>query len=325
MGVQVSFYKIYYSLTNPQKDQVQLTELHKARMVKRDGVLTYNYSPADKIIAQTDSAKCMACHGDMKGDTKKYLIHDKMLSHPMLNFLCTHCHKQVDIRGRTPGRATITVDRSICPTCHAAPLVNKEEAGPRTAPGLSSVPPHLPQLLVQHGNDKKEGAKWVARHPRVAMALGIKQCRKCHIVGSELDFCNDCHLRGGFRPASHKALYNVPIKTIYPESKTNKTVSTKWKGYHFVLVKDSLKKMGTTVKSAQNLPMDQISKLPCGACHVLEDWCTRCHIKHNSNWLHPADGHSGKVTSLGTSYCFRCHDQGGAKCLSCHEYVGKIQ
>lgn len=328
IGFQVIYYKSYFNLTKVEDNPKILKDLHQATMVKRDGVETYAYTPEDRIIIQSDSAKCIACHGKMteknKRNKPKYPIHDKMINDPMMSFQCTHCHKQVDTRKRRPGRATITVERELCPKCHNSPLVTQGGLTGGPLAGAPAIPPQLPQLLVQHGSDAESGKKWIATHPRVAMALGIQQCRKCHIYGSELDFCNDCHLRGGFRPDSHKVLYSVPLKTVYPDSKKTAVVKTRWKGYHTVLVKDALKKLGTNVDSPQNLPMDTIAKLPCGACHILEDWCTRCHIKHNSNWLDPVKGHPDYVNKYGTSYCFKCHDPEGTKCVSCHTYVGKI-
>lgn len=327
MSIQVKYYSYYYSITKPEKDKELLIKLHQARKVKRDGKLTYDYQAEDRLHIQTDSAKCIACHGTKKeldkNNKPKFPIHKKMLSAPMLNFLCTHCHKQVDIRKRRPGRATITVDRTLCPKCHNAP--NPAQKG-NTAVSVSGmpIPPQLPALLVQHGATPEAGKKWISRHPRVAMAVGIFQCRKCHKYGSELDFCNECHLRGGFRPSSHKALYKVDIKTVYPKTKNSGVVNSRWKGFHFVFARSALKKLGYTVKSPQNLPMDKLQKLPCGACHVLEEWCTKCHIKHNPNWLNPTVGHPAFVNKYGTGYCFKCHDHEGTKCVSCHTYVGKV-
>lgn len=330
-GFKIRYYSVLFKVTKPEKNLKKLTQLHqatKARVQGAKGVTyTYKYTKEHRSLIEADSARCIACHGSMTQDGKnaKYPIHQKMLTAPMLDFACTDCHKQVDIRKRSPSHVTIKVDRSFCPVCHdptaqpiPAELVQGAAWGQKNAP-------EMPTVMGSHGTDEESGKKWISMHPRVGMAIGIEQCRKCHIPNSELDFCRVCHLRGGFRPASHQAVYSEPINKIYPESPRTDVVDTKWKGFHFVLVREALAKLGVIVDSPQSLPLNEVQKLPCGACHILEDWCTRCHIKHNPNWLDPNVGHPAYVAKYGSKYCFRCHDALGTKCVTCHSYVGQLK
>ncbi len=316
-----------YTATGPEKDIETLEEQHKATKVKRDGEETYDYTKDDRELVERDSAKCIACHGTMVDKGKKpenatYYIHQKMLTAAILDFRCTDCHKEVDISRRSPDKATIRIDRTLCPKCH--------ETGGIPA-GLSAsgeveagAPPQMPPLLKLHGTDQKSGKKWIKDHPKVAMSVGVGQCRKCHKYNSELDFCRVCHLRGGMRPDNHRVVINSAINLIYPDKKKTEIVETKWLGFHFVFVREALADMGVYVDSPRRLPMDKIEKLPCGACHNLQDWCTRCHIKHNPKWLDPVEGHPLYVKRYGTKYCFRCHDTLGSKCVSCHSFAGRL-
>lgn len=332
MTLRLYYWKIIYKLASPVQSQKSLIEVHKAQKVKvvsKKGVeYTYKYSKDDRSIIDSDSARCIACHGNMtdldaKGKPKHY-IHRKMLTAPMLNFSCTDCHKQVDIRKRSPSHVTIRVDRSLCPLCHnpKRSAIPAEWSQGKTW-GVESAP-QMPPLMEAHGTDETSGREWIKNHPRVGMSVGIDQCRQCHIPDSELDFCRVCHLRGGFRPDSHKVVFEAPINQIYPDNSRIDVIQTKWKGYHFVVVREALAKLGVYVDSPRNLPLDSIAKLPCGACHVLEDWCTRCHIKHNPNWLDPNVGHPAYINKYGANYCWRCHDPGGSKCVSCHSFVGQL-
>lgn len=256
---------------------------------------------------------------------QKSPIHKKMLDAPMLSFSCTDCHKKVDLGKRSPSRVTRTVDRTLCPACHEP---SGGQADATTSGGKSwaeSSGIELPNLMSRHGKDEKGGKKWIKDHPRVAMSVGIDQCKKCHIEGSELDFCRECHTRGGFRPSTHRAVYKVRINELYPDKARTDVVETKWRGYHFVFVREALAKLGAKVDSPRNLPFEKLQKLPCGACHRLKDWCTRCHIKHAPNWLDPNKGHPAYVDKYGKRYCKRCHDSLGSKCVSCHSYVGRLQ
>ncbi len=329
-AILATYYQGLFAITKPESNSVTLKALHKATKVvdPETGDLTYKYGKGDSGIIQKDSAKCVACHGTMldrdDNNRPKFYIHNKMLSATMLNFNCTDCHKEVDTRKRSPAHATVRVDRTVCPICHdpASGGRTAEESGGSSFASANS--PALPPVMSLHGTTPKTRKAWIAKHPRVGMSIGISQCRKCHIPDSELDFCRVCHLRGGFRPESHAVVFNVPVNKIYPESAKTEVVETKWKGYHFVVVREALEKMGTKVDSPRNLPKDKIEKLACGACHILEDWCTRCHIKHNPNWLDPNVGHPLYAKKYGTKYCFRCHDPLGSKCISCHSYVGRL-
>ncbi len=316
-----------YTATGPEKNLETLEAQHKATKVKRDGEETYNYTKDDRELVERDSAKCIACHGTMVDKGKKpenatYYIHQKMLTAAILDFRCTDCHKEVDISRRSPDKATFRIDRTLCPKCH--------ETGGIPA-GLSAsgeveagAPPQMPPLLKLHGTDQKSGKKWIKDHPKVAMSVGVGQCRKCHKYNSELDFCRVCHLRGGMRPDHHRVVINVAINRIFPDMPKKEVVETKWLGFHFVFVREALADMGVYVDSPRRLPMDKIEKLPCGACHNLQDWCTRCHIKHNPKWLDPVEGHPLYVKRYGTKYCFRCHDTLGSKCVSHHTFAGRL-
>ncbi len=324
-STQVAINRGVYMAAGPEKNVEALEKAHKATKVLRDGKYTYDYTKADREVVKRDSAKCIACHGTMVSEGKKaenatYFIHQKMLTASMLNFSCTDCHKEVDISRRSPDKATIRVDRTLCPKCH--------ETGGGTIPaGLGddgTAPPQMPPLMGLHGTDQKSGKKWIKDHPKIASQVGVGACRKCHIYNSELDFCRVCHLRDGMRPDSHRVVFKEPINRIYPDKDKTEVVETKWLGYHFVFAREALAQMGVFVDSPRNLPKDKIEKLPCGACHNLDDWCTRCHIRHNPEWLNPVKGHPAYVKRYGTKYCFRCHDTLGSKCNSCHSWVGRL-
>ena len=328
---RVFYWDVVFSMTNPEDNAAELRALHKASKVKNadTGEETFNYTKRNRNLVDQESASCISCHGSMtdkdkKGNPKHY-IHYKMLTAPMLSFSCTDCHKDVDTRKRSPSHVTMRVDRSLCPKCHnpkkdAIPL---ELSKGKAWKPLGDV--DMPQLMAAHGTDEASGKEWIKNHPRVGMAIGIDKCRTCHIPGSELDFCRTCHLRGGFRPSHHRVVFEVPINEIYPKSSRTEVVQTRWKGYHFVVAREALEQLGAEINGPRNLPMDKVNKLPCGACHVLKEWCTRCHIRHNPNWLDPEVGHPAYVAKYGTKYCFRCHDVGGAKCQQCHTYAGQLK
>lgn len=343
-SVQSVYYGVLFKATGTNNNVDAIASLHKATKVRKVGpggkiILTYKYSKEDRSIITRDSAKCMACHGNMlerdENNKPKHYIHNKMLSAPMLNFSCTDCHKNVDTRKRTPEHATLRVDRTLCPKCHdpSAPAPPAESTGGITWGNPNA--PEMPNIFKKHGKDPKAGKWWIMNHPRFAMSIGVDKCRKCHKVGSELDICRQCHLRGGFRPSSHRVYFTAKIKEIYPEFATgsykgaltnpDKVVTTNWKGYHFVFARNALAKMGVKVTNPQELPLDKVQKLPCAACHVVKEWCTKCHIKHNPNWLNPNLGHPKKVFEFGTKYCTRCHDANGSKCVGCHTFFGTLK
>ena len=342
-SVQSVYYSMIFQATGAAGNADTMEALHTATKVTRVGpdgksFETYKYSKSDRGIIARDSGKCMACHGNMlekdeKGKPKNY-IHNKMLSAPMLNFSCTDCHKKIATNKRTPSQATLRVDRTLCPKCHDPSSKSPPAESTGGITWGNPQAPEMPNIFKKHGTDAKSGKWWIMNHPRFAMSIGVNECRKCHKIGSELDFCRDCHLRGGFRPSSHRVTYKAKIKEIYPEfatgsykgQKTNpeSVVKTNWKGYHFVFARNALKKMGVTVDSPRNLPMDKLQKLPCAACHVVKEWCTKCHIKHNPNWLNPTVGHPKKVSEFGTKYCTRCHDANGSKCEGCHTFFGTL-
>lgn len=320
--------RILFTITRAQSNSATMETIHEATRVDAEGdAYTFRYRSNKRGTIKKDSARCESCHGDMlqkEGGKPKYPIHEKMLNASMLSFSCTDCHKKVDMGRRSPSRVTMRVDRTLCPACHE-PAGGSATAEESKGSKWGTQSKELPNLMSRHGKTKKEGKKWIKDHPRVAMSIGIDQCKKCHIEGSELDFCRECHLRGGFRSSSHRVTYKAKINELYPGNKRQDVVETKWRGYHFVFVRKALEKLGTKVDSPQNLPMEKIQKLPCGACHRLKDWCTRCHIKHNSNWLNPNVGHPSYVDKYGKRYCRRCHDSLGSKCVSCHAYVGRLQ
>ena len=292
-GLQVSYYRFIYKLTDPEKDFEKLEKLHQ------------NAGSANKTLNQRKSAQCIACHGSMveKGEAKKtndkkreamFPIHEAMLTSPLLEFNCVDCHKRVDMRRLSPAHSTMKVDRKTC----------------------SRFPCHNPFIMEQH----KAGDAWIINHPRLAAVTGLEQCDECH-KEKELDFCSKCHDRGGMRASSHRAQYNVPIKRLFPEIGREDIVSTRWKGFHFVFAREALEKMGAANVSASNLPLDKVEKLPCRFCHVLKEWCTKCHIKHAPNWLDREKGHPARIKESGSNYCFNCHDPLGSKCLACHPNV----
>ncbi len=330
--MKVPYYSLVFSFTHPEDDPTLLEDLHTPTKVRdaETGELGYNYSKDDRALVEDDSAKCMACHGNMRvldeTNKPKYYVHNKMLGATMLNFRCTDCHKgfndlrAVDTRKRSPKHATVRVDRTLCPKCHNPASESQTAEDSSGGAFADKNAPAFPDVMPLH----QKTNEWITRHPRIGMGIGISQCRKCHIRNTEMDFCRECHLRGGFRPSSHRIVYNAPINKIYEESDRTDMTSSRWKGYHFVFVREALAKMGVKVDSPRNLPKDKLEKLPCGACHVLEDWCTRCHIKHNPKWLDPNEGHPLYVKKFGSQYCFRCHDSLGTKCVACHTYAGQL-
>ncbi len=333
-GVQSVYYGVLFNATSPEDNPDSLTALHTATKAKHinakgEAIYTYKYSQDDRPIIIRDSAKCEACHGSMLDkypDGKpKHRIHTKMLTAPMLGFSCTDCHKKVDITKRSPAKPTFRVDRTLCPKCHdpSSPAPPAETTGGITW-GYPNAPDIISNVFKKHGADYKSGKRWLRAHPRIAMAVGIDKCRKCHQYGSELDFCRKCHLRGGFRPSHHRAVYNVPVNELYPE-KTDRTqvIQTKWRGYHFYFVRKALEKLGTKLDNPRKLPYEQLQKLTCSACHVIKDWCTRCHVKHAPGWL-TKDGHPKRIKQFGRNYCYRCHDTLGGKCQACHPYKGNL-
>ena len=323
---KVVYFKAIYALNSPDGDSKTIKSLHTATKVRNaeTGEMGYSYTKNDRNIMETDSAKCIACHGNMRvlDETKKpkYYVHNKMLASTMLSFSCTDCHREIDTRKRSPRHATVQVDRAVCQICHNPSSQSQTAEQSAGSAWADKEAPAFPDVMPLHRNTKE----WMTRHARIGMGIGISQCRKCHIRNSELDSCRECHLRGGFRPASHQVVYNAPVNKIYAESKRTDMTQSRWNGYHFVFVREALEKMGVKVDNPRNLPRDELEKLPCGACHVLEEWCTRCHIKHNPNWLDPNEGHPLYVKKYGSRYCFRCHDSMGTKCVSCHAYVGQL-
>ncbi|MHB0977437.1 MAG: hypothetical protein ACYC1U_09635 [Candidatus Aquicultorales bacterium] len=301
-GLQSTLYRGFYRITFVEDSPSRLQELHM------------NNKPGE-----ANSRGCIACHGDMKD--KRYPVHYKMLQPRYMTFSCTDCHPNVDVRSHRPGAATVQVDRKLCAECHNPPVLSGTAAESQAEIGRKFAK-SMPSLLVQHGNDAASALKWVSEHPSVAMAMGIETCRECHIPGSELDFCNVCHLRGGSMPKSHRPMYTMAVNLIHPNSVRTAEVSTQWRGYHFVLVRDALEKMGVENVTPEQLPKAKIDKLPCGACHDVKTWCNKCHVKHAEDWLNPVKGHPVYVAKYGQEYCYSCHDK--TKCLSCHTYVGQV-
>jgi hypothetical protein len=330
---RVLYWSGVFQITRPQADAARLAALHQATKIPEkspDGtVYTYNYTKRHRTIIESDSARCIACHGPMvewgvATENAEKRVHQGMLTSPMMTFACTECHKQVNTTERRPSHATIRVDRDLCAKCHNPSTVavpGEQSDGASWGPAGA---PTMPDVMSDHGNDEKAGRQWILDHPKVGMSIGLQHCRNCHLPGSELDFCNDCHVRGGVMPASHQTVYDVAVNQLYPRSERDNVVGTKWKGFHFVVAREALGKLGVEVESPRQLPLDQVQKLPCGACHDIQDWCTRCHIKHNPNWLDPNEGHPAYVAKYGNDYCFRCHDTSGSQCVKCHEYVGQV-
>lgn len=284
-GLRVPYYRLLYKIQGTEKDFGKLKKVHALPQHKEG----------------RDSAPCVACHGRMveKGkeesrDAKKPL-HQAMMTAPMLGFECTDCHPKVDVRPRTPTQPSRKVDRDLC----------------------SKFPCHAPEIMLEHGkNNTGKNKEWLLKHPRVAKAVGFDECMQCHFEKGELDICLDCHNRGGFRPSSHRAIYSLPASRIFTKIDNPRVVETRWKGFHFVFARDALKQVGVPEVTASTLPLGKVTELPCQFCHVIEKWCTRCHIKHAPGWL--PSGHAVQARQ-GADYCFNCHDEQGSKCLACHE------
>ncbi|RJQ33351.1 MAG: hypothetical protein C4562_00365 [Actinobacteria bacterium] len=329
-AVQRIVFSVWFKVTRAESNSEKMVEYHiapKIKVVDDKGKVsyTYKYTNENRHLIERESAICEACHGTMRSDDPKNIVHKSMFDAPMLNFNCTDCHKKVDLAKRSPGRATIQVDRTSCLPCHDAlgSQSTAEETGGQTW-GTKKAP-KMPSSMKLHGNDAVSGKQWILQHPRLAMGLGINDCRSCHLKGSELDFCNECHMRGGSMPSSHRAVYSVRLNELFPKitQKTNK-VKARWLGYHFVFVKKALKKINVTVNSSEKLPLDKLQKLSCGACHDIKGWCNRCHTPHTSNWLDPVKGHPASILKHGKKHCSKCHDYLGEKCTSCHESRGEL-
>jgi len=206
-GAQALYYKVAYSVSfaDQRPTSAYMLELHRAtRPEPADDrtPYTFSYTVDDVVVIEQDSLRCEACHGDMrqtKNGRPLYPIHVKMLTAPLIRFHCTDCHKTVDLGRRVPGRVTIRVDRTQCTKCHEAAAgspVTKITGAPRI--GKVDVPEIF--LISNHGIDKASGKVWVTgKHARVAKAIGVKKCRRCHQKGSEFDFCGDCHGRRGLK------------------------------------------------------------------------------------------------------------------------------
>lgn len=320
--LRVSAYRVWYSNIFPldinrQDDREKLERLHKVKDRKKAD---------EKVTARRLSARCLGCHdnirkaiaqpvgnGELDGKLSKKPMHQKMLTLPQLDFQCVYCHKSVDLRRRDPSHETIKVDRKFC----------------------ASYPCHIPEIMAEHGeNDRERGRAWVKKHPDVAKKVGLNEvCFKCHVKGTELFICPKCHEKEGFRPSHHKKIYDRPMNAIYPKlfgqpNLNTEVIQTTWIGYHFVFVRNELKKMGVEEVTPQTIPLDKIERLTCPACHDIKVWCTRCHIKHAPTWLDPnapiGKGHPPTVIAKSPTYCWNCHSDKGTKCITCHTYVGQL-
>ncbi len=181
-----------------------MREAHRATQLRptdKRSPYNFQYFTQDIAVMDRDSLRCEACHGSMvesEGGKPKFPIHRKMLTAPMIKFHCVDCHKRVDLGRRSPERATIKVDRTQCVKCHESEAGSPAEARGGGRLGDADVPEIY--LISNHGIDKKSGKSWPAgRHGKVAARIGEQKCRRCHLPGSELDFCDDCHGRNGVK------------------------------------------------------------------------------------------------------------------------------
>lgn len=183
---------------DPAVNSPFMIKTHKAtRPRPEDDKNPYNFSykREDLDVVEKDSRRCRACHGSMKqqsGGKPLYPIHTKMLSVELISFHCTDCHKTVDLGRRDPSGSTIRVDRTQCTRCHEGDK-NTEPVSFKQGKGSTGDNLDSRYLISNHGADKASGARWIKRHAKVAIATGLKECRRCHLRGSELDFCGDCH------------------------------------------------------------------------------------------------------------------------------------
>lgn len=138
------------------------------------------------------SDRCRGCHGSMrelkKNGRPKHPIHEAMFKVPLVEFECTDCHRNIDLWKRNPNKATFRINRFQCMKCHEATREQAKKLG--RGQGLK-VPGTM--LLSNHGLDRRSGRQWIKSHNRVVRREGVKNCRRCHKLDSELDFCRDCH------------------------------------------------------------------------------------------------------------------------------------
>ncbi len=180
----------------------------------------YSYDFENEAVAVRESRKCRFCHGNMleKEDGEPvYPIHDSMLKPKSINtrddstlkLECVDCHKKVDLGKRTPEHATFRIDRGMCAKCHE--LHQKEHLEMDTHANKAD-PEHIGarNLIANHGMDQEGGRAWIIDHRKVAGVIGAIECRECHAFGSELDFCNDCHV--GWHPDDWKGSHPAAVK-----------------------------------------------------------------------------------------------------------------
>lgn len=185
----------------------------------------YSYDLTDPALSARESKKCRFCHGNMlqtKDDEPLYPIHKKMLNpittkslkgknESILELECVDCHKKVDLGKRTPERATFRIDRGMCVKCHE--LQQKERLSTDEHPGETNAEDiGARNLLVNHGMNQESGQTWIVDHRKVAGVIGAVECRVCHAFGSELDFCNDCHV--GWHPDDWKGSHPDAVKEL---------------------------------------------------------------------------------------------------------------
>jgi hypothetical protein len=175
-----------------------MKETHRAtrvRLTDEETPYTFQYEKEHLDIIERDSRRCEACHGSMRGmrnGKPEYRIHRAMLTAKLLNFHCTDCHKTVDLQERSPDSPTFHVDRSQCTRCHESDQGDEPVALKLVKPGNTDAVVSK-YLISNHGTDTKGGERWIKRHGALATDGGIKECRRCHMLDSELDLCDECH------------------------------------------------------------------------------------------------------------------------------------
>lgn len=166
--------------------------------------------------------RCVACHGDKT--SSRLPLHRIHLTSDLLPDLgCPECHRKISMKQRTNTFSVRMVDVGFCKDCHSA--------FPGLEPNSTMKPadfevdcttchsgraafrhqrPYLSHVIAPreckgcHGgrvlpwSPEHEREDWIQLHGTTALAVGRKNCFKCHEYG--LQFCDECHTE---RPPSH--------------------------------------------------------------------------------------------------------------------------
>lgn len=204
---KVVYFSVVYKLYPHNIKSEFMKNVHEAtktQISQRKNAYSFLYKPSESQVVKNDSIRCRACHGNMKqriNGKAKYPIHNKMLSVKLIKLECTNCHKKVDLGDRRTSKGTIKVDRALCTKCHEPKGRSALKYSTDTSwinGKFKSKIQSEPNLMSSHGVDKKSAKEWNNKHFLVANTIGIKECQKCHMPNTELDFCEDCHIRKRF-------------------------------------------------------------------------------------------------------------------------------